>query len=147
MDTKEKLQNLLKEAMRKNDDVVKRTVRMALAAIKMAEIEKRITLDENAVISIIQKEIKSRKETILDAEKANRSDIINSTQDEINVLTALLPPPFTESELEAIVRQAIQEAGAQNPADMGKVMKIVIPNIQGRATNDAVSQTVKKLLS
>ena len=146
MELKSQLENALKDAMRANDDVRKRSIRMALSSIKLAEIEKGGPLDEAGIFSILQKEIKSRRETILEAQKANRDDIVQSTSVEITVLETFLPPALSDEELEKLVRTAITETGAAAPADMGKVMKALLPRIQGRAANDRISQMVRRLL-
>jgi len=146
MDIKTQLANDLKDAMRSRDEVRKRTVRMALSAIKLSEIDKGSPLDESAQMAVIQKEVKSRNESIADAQRAGRPDLTAAAQAEIVVLEGYLPKPFTPEELEALVRQAITEAGASSPAEMGKVMKILTPRLQGRATGAQVSQRVRQLL-
>jgi uncharacterized protein YqeY len=146
MELKAKIENDLHDAMRNHDELRKRTLRMVLANIKLTEVEKIGTLSDVEVISILQKEIKNRKEAIQDAEKANRPDLIDSNNDEIGVLTDYLPRQLTENELIEIAKQAIAEVNAQNPNDVGKVMKVLIPRIQGRAPNDRVSQIIRILL-
>jgi hypothetical protein len=146
MTVKSQLENSLKDAMRSGDDLRKRVLRMAMAAIKQVEIDKRITLDDPATLAILQKELKSRHETIADAERANRPDIIAAARDEITVLEDYLPKALSPQELEDLAHQAIQEAGATSPAHMGAVMKLLMPRIQGRAPGDAASQVVRKLL-
>lgn len=136
----------MKEAMKANDDLRKRTIRMALAAIKQAEVDKQTTLDEMAVVALIQKEIKNRREALEEAKKANRADLVEGNQAEIKVLEAFLPEAMPAEELRAIVQAAIAETGASSPADMGKVMKIVMGKVAGRAANDVISQTVRELL-
>ncbi len=100
MDTKEKLEIALKEAMRAGDDVSKRSVRMVLAAVRQVEIDRQVKLDEAAVLSIIQKEIKTRRESVEEARGANRPDIVASTEAEIVVLQAYLPEAMGADELE-----------------------------------------------
>jgi uncharacterized protein len=146
MDTKEKLELALKDAMRAGDDVGKRTIRMVLAAVRQAEIDKQIKLDEPAVLSIIQKEIKTRKESVEEARKVDRADIVAATEAEITVLQAYLPQAMSKDELDALVQAAIAEAGAASPADMGKVMKLLLPRIAGRAPGDQVSAAVRQSL-
>ena len=146
MDLKKTLENTMKDAMRSGDDVTKRTVRMSLAAIKQIEIDKQTTLDDNAILSIIQKEIKTRRESLEEARQANRSDLVASAEAEINVLKSFLPEELSENDLLKIVGEAIKECGATSPADMGKVMKILLPRIQGRAPGDRISQVVRQLL-
>jgi len=147
MPTKAELESSLKDAMRAGDEVRKRTVRMVLSAVKMAEIDKGVALDENALASILQKEVKSRREAIADAQKANREDLIAASEAEIAILEGFLPKSLASDELEALARQAITETGATSMKDMGQVMKALMPKLQGRASGDAVSQAVRKLLA
>lgn len=146
MDVKKQLENDMKDAMRAKDELRKRTLRMALSAIRLAEIENGTSLDDQAVYALLQKEIKSRHESISDAERAARSDLVEEFRAEIDVLEAYLPKPFTEGELEQLARQAIQEAGAASQKEMGQVMKILMPQLQGRATGSEASQVVRRLL-
>jgi uncharacterized protein len=146
MTIKTQLNDSLKDAMRSGDDVRKRTVRMALASIKQVEVDKRVELDDAAVTSILQKEVKNRRESLEEARTANRADLIESNEAEIRVLEAFLPKAMPAEELRAIVQAAITETGASSPADMGKVMKVVIPKVAGRAPNDMISATVRELL-
>jgi uncharacterized protein YqeY len=146
METKARLENELKEAMRSGDTLRKSTIRMALSAVRFAEVEKGKPLDEAGVISILQKEVKSRQEALAEAEKANRPDLAETARAETAVLESFLPQPFTQSELEALVHQAIAESGASSPNDMGKVMKILTPRLQGRATGSQASQLVRQML-
>jgi hypothetical protein len=146
MDTKTQLNEAVKAAMKSGDEVTKRTVRMALAAIKQVEIDRRITLDEAAVLAIVQKEIKSRKEALEEAKKANREDLASANQAEIEVLMAFLPQGLSADELKALVQAAVAEVGAASPTDMGKVMKVLLPKIAGRAPGDQVSAAVREIL-
>ncbi len=146
MTTKEKLELALKTAMKAGDDVTRRTVRMVLAAIRQAEIDKQITLDEAAVLAIIQKELKTRREAVEEASRANRADIVAVTQAEIKVLEEFLPAALSEEELKAMAEAAIAEVGATGPADMGKVMKVLLPRVAGRLPGDRVSAAVRSLL-
>jgi len=146
METKTKLEQALKEAMKSGDDVTKRTVRMVLAAIRQVEIDKQISLEEPAVLSIIQKEIKTRKESVEEARGANRPDIVASTEVEIKVLEAYLPAAMNAEDLKVMVDAAVAEVGAVSPADMGKVMKVLLPRVAGRAAGDQVSAAVRQAL-
>ena len=147
MDTKEKLTETLKEAMRAKDDICKRTVRLALAAIKNLEIDTRAEVDEPAVLAILQKEVKSRRETIDGAQRAGRVDLIAEAEAEITILEAFLPQPLSPDELKNLAKDAIVEAGATSPREMGKVMQLLIPRVQGRADGKETSQIVRTLLS
>jgi uncharacterized protein YqeY len=146
MDIKTKINESVKDAMRTNDEVRKRTLRMTLAAIKLVEVEKRTALDDTTVITLIQKEIKNRREALEEAKKANRPDLAEANEAEIKVLEVFLPQAMPPEELRAIVQAAIAETGAAQPSDMGKVMKAVIANVAGRAPNDMISQMVRELL-
>ena len=146
MDTKEKLEIALKEAIRAGDDVRKRSVRMVLAAVRQVEIDRQVNLDEAAVLSIIQKEIKTRRESVEEARGANRPDIVAATEAEIVVLQTYLPEAMSADELKALVEAAVVEAGAKTPADMGKVMKLLMPRVAGRSPGDQVSTAVRQAL-
>lgn len=146
MDTKAKLENDLKDAMRSGDDTRKRTIRMVLAAIKQTEIDKQIVLDETGVIGILQKEVKTRRESLEEAQKAGRNDLTEALEAEIKVLNDYLPQAMDSAELAALAEAVITEVGASSPTDMGKVMKAILPRVAGRAANDQVSQVVRGLL-
>lgn len=147
METRQKLEMALKEAMRSGDAMRKQTVRMVMSAIKLSEVEKGAPLDETAIIAIIQKEVKSRQEAMQEAQKANRPDLSERAKEEMTFLETFLPKQLTPEELDALVREAIAETGAAAPSDMGKVMKVLMPKIQGRAAGDQVSQAVRRQLS
>jgi len=117
-----------------------------LTAWKLAEVDRGGPLDEAGALSLLQKEAKGRRETISDAERAGRQDLVQAAQAELRFLETFLPQPLTEPELEALVRQAIREVGASGPEQMGLVMKALIPNVQGRADGKALSQAVRNLL-
>lgn len=146
MTLSEQLQTALKDAMRAGDELTKRTLRMVISAIRLNEVEKGAKLDDAGVIAVLQKEVKSRQESISDAQKANRPDLEAESRAEIEVLEKFLPKAYSEAELEALVREAIAETGAANQKDMGKVMKVLMPRLQGRATGDQTSQAVRRLL-
>ncbi|MFN3742142.1 MAG: GatB/YqeY domain-containing protein [Anaerolineales bacterium] len=146
MDLKTQLNNALKEAMKTGDEVRKRTIRMVLAAIKQAEVDRQVVLDEGGVLSILQKEIKSRQESLEEAHKANRPDLIQALEAEIAVLQVFLPQALSEDALHEIAQSVIQEVGATSLADMGKVMKALLPRVIGRASGDQVSKIVRSLL-
>jgi hypothetical protein len=146
MNIKMQLNDSVKDAMKNGDEVRKRTVRMVLAAVKQVEVDKRIELDDMAIMALLQKEIKNRRESLEEAKKANRADLVEANEAEIKVLEVYLPKAMPAEELRALVQAAITETGAASPADMGKVMKFVLPKVAGRAPNDAVSAAVKELL-
>jgi len=146
MTLKDQLNESMKDAMKSGDEVRKRTVRMALAAVKQAEVDNLVVLDDLAVTNLLQKEIKNRRESLEEAKKASRADLVEANEAEIKVLEVFLPKAMPAEELRALVQSAITETGAASPADMGKVMKIVMAKVAGRAPNDVVSTTVRELL-
>ena len=146
MTLKTQLNDSVKEAMKSGDEIRKRTVRMLLAAVKQSDVYKRVELDDTAVMGLIQKEMKNRRESLEEARKARRADLVEANEAEIHVLQAFLPKAIPAEELRAMVQAAITETGAASPADMGKVMKTVMPRVAGRAPNDMVSATVRELL-
>jgi uncharacterized protein YqeY len=147
MSLKEELTAAMRQAMKANDDVSRRTTRMVLAAIKQAEVDKQTEQDDAAVMALLQKEIKNRQEAVAEARKADRADLVADNEAEIKVLEAFLPEPMTPEELRDIVRAAIAEAGAETQTDMGKVMKLVMPKVAGRAAGNQISAMVKELLA
>lgn len=147
MNKKEELEQALKLAMKAGDDTRKRTIRMALSNIKLQEIEKRTSLDDASIISVLQKEIKMRNEALEDAKKLNRTDLIEANLDEIRVLESFLPAQLSEDDVRKIAETVIKELNATTPTEMGKVMKELLPRLQGQAPNSLASQIVKQLLS
>lgn len=146
MSKRTELENALKDALRAQDDLRKRVVRMVLAAVKMAEIEKKTSLDDAAVIAVLQKELKSRQETISEAQRGGRGELVAENEAEIGVLREFLPKALSPEELESLAREIIAETGASSPADMGKVMKLLTPRLEGRASGAEASQVVRRLL-
>ncbi len=146
MDTKTQLNNAMKDALRARDKVAKRTLTMVRAAIQQAEKDRREELDEAAVLAILQKELKSRQESIAEAKKAGRDDLIADTEAEIVVLKKYLPEAMSAEDLQALAAEVIAEVGASVQADMGKVMKVLIPRVAGRAPGGDISRVVRELL-
>lgn len=141
------LENTLHSAMRNKDDQTRDTIRMVFAAIKMAEIETRKPLDEPGIISILQKEVKIRRETMHELINTDRTELVKKATDEVKILERFLPVQMDDTALVTLVKKVIQEVDAITPADMGKVMKVVLPLIKGQATPDRVSAVVKQLLT
>ena len=146
MHMKLKLESDLKDALRSGDSLRKNTLRLALSSIRLAEIDRGIQLDENAVIAILQKEIKSRQESIEDAQRAGRPELEQAAREETNVLQVYLPQALSPEELEVQAKQVIAKVGAASLRELGQVMKVLLPRLAGRATGDQVSQVVRKLL-
>ena len=146
MNLKEKLQHSLKEAMKKGQAQRKTTLRMALAEIKNAEIEKQGPLEDSEMLRILEKEVKARQETIEGAEQAGREDLIDKAEREIDILNEFLPEQLTEEELRQVVMETIAEVQASSMSDMGKVMGALMPRIRGRADGKEANQMVREEL-
>lgn len=146
MTTKAQLENSLKEAMKAGDEVRKRVLRQVLSAIRLTEIDKGSALDEVALLAVVQKEAKSYQETYDESIGAGRTDLAEKAKAEIEVIQGFLPKQLPQEELEQMVRQVIDEVGATSLREMGQVMKVLMPRLQGQATGDQASQMVKKLL-
>ena len=147
MSLKQIFEEAMFESMRKKDDLTRDTLRMVLTAIKQAEVDARKPLDDAGILSIIQREVKIRKETLSELEGSGRTDLIEKALSEIKVLERYLPAQLSDEELSALALRVIQENSANAPSDMGKVMKNLLPLVQGKASPDRVSQIVRKLLS
>ena len=147
MSLKDKLTEDLKQAMRQGDELGRSTLRLVMAAIKNAEIEKRRELEEGELLAIIAKEAKQRRESIAQFEKGRRQDLADREKAELQVLAAYLPEQLSREEIEAQACQIIEEIGAASPAQMGQVMRQLMPLMQGKADGKLVSQVVKELLA
>ena len=146
MVTKEQLEAQLKTAIKAEDAVKKRTLRMMLTEWKLAEVEQGGELDDKQALAVLQKEAKSRREAIADAERAGRPGIVESTQAELDYLGKYLPEPLSQAELKELALQSIEDTGASDPAQMGLVMKDLMPKLEGRADGKDASITVRSLL-
>ncbi len=146
MTLKIQLRDAVTLALKSGDAQRKMTLRMALASIKNAEVEARGELDDAKILSLLQKEVKFRQETIEGAKQANRPDLITKAETEIGILSEFLPQPITEEELRVLVKEAIQESGAGSIADIGQVMGVLMPNIRGKADGKEANQIVRELL-
>lgn len=146
MSIKSQIEKDIHNAMRSGDTLRKGTLRMALSSIKLAEIDRGGQLDEAGYVAILQKEIKSRRESIADAERAGRPELIAEAEAEIDVLETYLPVQLDQHDLEIMASEAIAEVGATSARDMSQVMKVLMPRIQGRAEGSQVSQVVRSLL-
>lgn len=146
MTLKETIEANLKAAMKAGNDDRKRVLRLILAAVKLAEVEKGSGMDDSGLLAIIQKEVKIRREAIEGAQSAHREDLEAAAKQEIAILEELLPKQLSEAELIQMAEAAAAEVGATSPADTGKVMKVIMPKVAGRAGGDKVSQAVIQVL-
>ncbi|MEL7637043.1 MAG: GatB/YqeY domain-containing protein [Chloroflexi bacterium] len=147
MDFHKKLQNDLAFAMKARNDTQKWVVRLLKSTIELAEVNKGQPLNEDEFLAVVQKEIKTRNESLADAVRANRQDLIDAAHAEIEILKAYLPAQLSPEELVVLVRQTIKEVNATSAKDMGTVMKVLLPKLQGMATNSEASRVVKEELS
>lgn len=147
MSLKIDLENYMHEAMRQKNDITRDTIRIALSAIKLAEIDSGKLLDDKEILTILQKEVKIRKETISELAGTERIDLGKKAQIELEILNRFLPEQITDEELTRRVTEAIANASAKSISDMGKVMGILVPQLTGQATPDRISQIVRKNLS
>lgn len=143
---KAKLNDAVKEAMRAKDKARLSTLRLATAALKQIEVDERIELDDTRVLAVLDKMVKQRKDSVEQFTQGGRDDLAQIELAEIDVLKDFLPQAMDEAEIASVIQAAIADTGAQGMKDMGQVMAIVKPQVQGRADMGAVSKKVKELL-
>ena len=146
MTLKERLLSDMRAAMKDKDTVRKTVLSMARAAILQVEKDKRTELDDQGVMEVITKEIKSRKEALEMFKQGGRQDLVEKNEKEIEILSEYLPPQLSESEIREIIKEAIERVGAAGMKDMGKVMGAVMPQVRGRAEGNIVNKLVKEML-
>lgn len=145
-DIKTKLNDAVKDAMRAKDKERLATLRLATSALKQVEVDERIELDDTRVLAILDKMVKQRKDSVEQFTQGGRDDLAQKELAEIEVLKEFLPEAMDDAAIAAIIQAAIAETGAEGMKDMGNVMAIVKPQVQGRADMGAVSKKVKELL-
>jgi len=145
-DIKTKLNDAVKDAMRAKDKERLATLRLATSALKQVEVDERIELDDTRVLAILDKMVKQRKDSAEQFTQGSREDLATKELAEIEVLKEFLPQAMDETEIAAVIQAAIGETGASGMKDMGAVMAIVKPQVQGRADMGLVSKKVKELL-
>jgi uncharacterized protein len=144
---KNRIQEDMKTAMRAKDSARLGVIRLILAAIKQREVDERIELDDTQVLAVLDKMLKQRRDSIDQYGKAGRQDLVDQEEFEVGVINAYLPPQLDAAELSALIEQAIVETGAQSMKDMGKIMGMLRPRIQGRADIGEVSARIRNRLS
>lgn len=147
MGLKEMLENDLKEALRSKDERRKTTLRLALAAIHNAEIAEGKALEEGEVLAVLSKEAKQRRESAALFAEGGREDLVDQEDKELEILTEYLPEQLSEAEIEARVREVIDEVGATSAAQMGDVMRVLMTQMKGKADGQLVNTIVKRILS
>lgn len=146
-DTRQRILDDIKAAMKAADKPRVAKLRQMSAAIKQIEVDQRIELDEQGTIAVLDKMLKQRRESIAQYEKANRDDLIAVEQAEFELIQEYMPAALSEEEINKVIEDAIASSGASSVKDMGKVMGLVKPALQGKADMSVVSQTIKQRLN
>jgi len=146
MKLKNEIQTALTAAMKARDEDTKRTLRLVMSSIKLSEVEDHGELDDSRILSILQKEVKTREDSIQEARQAGREDLVKAAEREIEILNQFLPKQMAADELNVLAKQVIEETGATSIKDMGIVMKNLMPKLEGRASGQDASKTVRDLL-
>ncbi|NBY03895.1 MAG: GatB/YqeY domain-containing protein [Betaproteobacteria bacterium] len=147
MNLKERITEDMKSAMRAKDSETLGTIRLLQSAMKQKEVDERIVLDDAAVVAIVDKMIKQRKDSIAAFEQAQRQDLVEKEKAELTVLSAYLPERLSAQAVTDAVKAIVAELGASGPGDMGKVMGVVKTRLAGKADMGAVSAAVKAALA
>lgn len=147
MGLKERINEDMKTAMKARETARLSAIRLLLAAIKQREVDERIQLDDAAVLAVIDKMLKQRRDSIAQYQTAGRQDLVDVEQFEADLLQSYLPAGLSDEEIDAAVKVAVAETGAAGPGDMGKVMALLKPRLAGRADMSEVSKRVKGALS
>jgi len=146
-ETRQRILDDIKAAMKAADKPRVAKLRQMSAAIKQIEVDQRIELDEQGTIAVLDKMLKQRRESIAQYEKANRDDLIAVEQAELELIQEYMPAALSEEEINKVIDDAIASSGASSVKDMGKVMGLVKPALQGKADMSVVSQTIKQRLN
>ena len=147
MSLKERLQEDWKQALKAKDKFRADTISTARAAVLYVEKTDGIKIDDEQVIEILAREVKQRREAVLEFEKGNRQDLVDKSNDEIEILLGYLPQQLTEEEILGMIQEAAVEVGANSIKEMGKVMQVLAPRVKGRADGKLVSQMVREHLN
>lgn len=143
---KEQITSAMKTAMREKDKARLGVIRLMLAAIKQIEVDERKELNDTEVLAVLDKMLKQRRESIKQYGAANRQDLLDQEQYEVGVIQTFMPAQLDDAEIDSIIAAAIAETGAASMKEMGKVMGIIRPKLQGRADMGAVSGKIKARL-
>ena len=147
MSLKDEINKEMKAAMKSRDKDRLKTIRLILSEIKRVEVDERITVDDQRTLSILAKMIKQRRDSIAQYDSAGRAGLSKIETDEITVINEFLPEALTDDEINNLIEKAISETGAESMKDMGRVMGIIRPQIQGRADAGEVSKRIKEALN
>ncbi|MHB8927877.1 MAG: GatB/YqeY domain-containing protein [Bacillota bacterium] len=148
MTLKERLNEDMKQAMKAREAGTERlsVIRLARAAIKYAEIDRRHELSDEEVLEVLAREVKQRRDAILEYQKANRPEAVAALEREMNIVLSYLPRQMSADEIRALAREVVAQVGARDGKDMGKVMGALMPKVKGRADGKLVNQIVRELL-
>ena len=144
---RERILSDLVSAMKSKDKETLSVLRMVKGAIQLEEINKKQELNDEDVITVLSKQIKTRKESITEFEKAGRTDLVEQTSKEVEILSKYMPEQLSEEELNKIIEEAFVEVNPTAQSDMGKIMKVVTPKVKGKADMGLVSKIIKEKLS
>lgn len=146
MDLKTRIAEDMKDAMRAKDTVRLESIRMLRAAIQRREVDDRLTLDDDGVVAVVQKQIKQCRDSVSQFEKGKRGDLAAKEKAQLEVLQSYLPEQMEPAEISRLVSEAVEESGATSMKEMGKVMGLLKPRLQGKADMGVVSQQVRAKL-
>ena len=144
---RERILNDLVSAMKNKDKETLTVLRMVKGAIQLEEINKKQELNDEDVIAVLSKQIKTRKESMLEFEKAGRNDLLEQTSEEVEILSKYMPEQLSEEEVLKVIDEAFNELKPEKPSDMGKLMGFLTPKLKGKADMSFVSKTIKEKLS
>lgn len=146
-DPRPKMQDALKQAMINKDNMRRDVLRMTLSAFKQVEVDERRELSAEDTVTVLQREIKKRRDSIDEARKAGREDVASREETELQMIETFLPRQLSRDEIAALARAAIQEIGASSAKEMGKVMSALMPKVKGQADGKLVNEVVRQLLN
>lgn len=146
MQLKQKLYEDLKKAMKTKDEIRTRTLRLIISSIKTLEVEKMTEATDDDVFRVLSKECRKRVEAIEAYKKGGREDLVNEEQRELEIIKSYMPKQLSEEELKEIVKNVVEETGSSSIKDLGRVMKVLMPRVKGRADGKAVNNIVRQIL-
>ena len=147
MSIKDKLMADLKDAMKSHNKLRKDVITLIRSAIKQREVDERIELTDEDILTIISKQLQEKKSSIEDFKKGNREDLVKQTEDEMKILLEYLPKQLSQEDLKEIVKDAIDKENISSMKDIGKLMKAVMPQVKGKADGNAVNKIARELLN
>lgn len=146
MALKDQLMDDLKQSMKDKDNLKKSVITLIRSAVKQYEVDNRVEADDDKVIDTISKQLKQRRDSLVEFEKAQREDLVDQTKKEIDVLVSYLPEQMSAEEVKNIVAQTISETGASSVKDMGRLMASLMPKLKGKADGKLINEIAKELL-